>query len=179
MLKKPKCLLNIFKRFKIRKTVSAEKNSLPFKIDGEEKILRAVYSPINLTRNKKRLNNGFYKPQAGSDEISVNRLDYTTPTFVKKLALMFENTESRRNYFGFSLLKAFEIREIGFDVVYTPLKEPVENPFHSDIKIGYMVERGVQLPSEVSYKIKKMTEKSRLYKDLDPNSEEWVGDELI
>lgn len=177
MLQKLKNFLNLFKL-----SNSKHKSlivSLPNRINGDERIIRAVYSPINLHKNGEKVNNNFYKPRAGKDEISVNRLDFTTPTFLKELAKFFENTSQRRSYFGFSLLKASEIEDSGLRTVYSPLKEPINNPFHADIKIGYVVERGVQLPSEISHKIKNITEKSRFYSDPNPDSKEWNGDKLI
>lgn len=177
MLKRLKNFLNLFKL-----SSSKDKNqkiSLPNKINRTETIIRAVYSPINLHKNGEKVNNSFYKPKAGEDEISVNRLDFTTPIFLKKLAKFFENTSERRNYFGFSLLKASEIEDSGLRTVYSPLKEPVYNPYHADIKIDYVVERGVQLPAEISHKIKNITVKSRFYSDPNPESKEWSGDNLI
>lgn len=171
MLQKLKNFLNLFK-------LSNSKVSLPNKISSKERIARAVYSPINLHNNGERVNNGFYKPKAGEDEVSVNRLDFTTPVFLKELAKFFESPKNRRSYFGFSLLKASEIESNELRIVYTPLKEPVENLFHADIKIDYVVEKGVQLPAEISYKIKKITEKSRFYRDPNPDFKEWNGEDL-
>src|SRR5690554_6621147 len=177
MLQKLKNFLSLFKPSNSKKNIS--NSLLPNEISSNEKIIRAVYSPINLHKNGKKVNNNFYKPKAGEDEISVNRLDYTTPIFLKKLAKIFDNPKERRNYFGFSLLKASEIEESDLRTVYSPLKEPIENPFHADIKIDYVVEKGVQLPAEISHKIKKITEKSRFYNDPNPDSKEWNGDGLI
>jgi hypothetical protein len=176
MLKRLKNFLNLFKlsNYKDKNL----KTSLPINIHGTEAIIRAVYSPINLHKNGKKVNNSFYKPRAGEDEISVNRLDFTTPIFLKELAKFFENTSERRSYFGFSLLKASEIEESELRTVYSPLTKPVDNPYHADIKIDYVVERGVQPPAEISYKIKNITVKSRFYSDPNPESKEWNGDKL-
>ena len=179
MLKKLKCLLNLSNLFRNKKKDKDNISLIPSEVDDNERIVRAIYSPINLTKNLKKLNNGFYKPQVGRDDISVNRLEFTTELFLKKLAIKFENKEYRRNYFGFSLLEAFEIRQFKFDIVSSPLKEPIENPFHGDIKIGYLVQRGVELPSEISFQIRKMTLKSRFYIDPNPNVDNWNGEKLM
>ena len=179
MLQKLKNFLNLFKLSNTNKKSSNKKIFFPNEISGNEKIIRAVYSPINLHKNGEKVNNSFYKPRAGEDEISVNRLDYTTPVFLKKLAKHFENTKESRSYFGFSLLKASEIEDSGLRTVYSPLSEPIDNPFHADIKIDYVVKKGIQLPSEISHKIKNITTKSRFYSDPNPESIEWKGNELI
>jgi hypothetical protein len=173
MLKTLKNFLNLFKRFNSK--VNNTELLLPEKIHINEKIVRAIYSPINLHKNGEKLNNNFFKPKAGEDDISVNRLDYTTFVFLKHLAKIFENPEYRRNYFGFSMLKVMEIEDSGLRVIYSPLKIPVKNPFHADIKIDYIVEKGKELPAEVNYKIKKLTEKSRLFRDPNPDSKVWNG----
>jgi hypothetical protein len=176
MLKKLINWLVSFRLFNKKKKVVI---SFPNEIDDDEKIIRAIYSPINLHKNKSKINNNFYKPRAGEDEISVNRLDYTTPVFLKNLAKAFQNIEGGRNYFGFSLLKASEIRENKFRVEFSPIKEPIENPYHADIKINFTVEKGVPLDSELSHKIKNLTVQSRFYPDPQPDSIEWNGSELI
>lgn len=173
MLQKLKNFLSSFKLSNSKEII------VPVEIEGKEKIIRAVYSPINLHNNGEKVNNNFYKPRAGEDEISVNRLDYTNPLFLKNLAKFFENPKERRTYFGFSLLNAFEIENIGFKTVYSPLKTPIVNPFHADIKIGFVVEKGKELPSEISYKIRKITEKSRFYIDPNPDLKDWKGKDLL
>lgn len=179
MLQKLKNFLNLFKPSKSKKKSLNKKDLLPNKISGDEKIIRAIYSPINLHKSGKKVNNNFYKPRAGEDEVSVNRLDFTSIIFLKNLAKYFENNKERRSYFGFSILKASEIEDSGLRTVYSPLNEPVSNPFHADIKIDYIVEKGVQLPAEISYKIKNITTKSRFYSDPNPELKEWNGENLI
>lgn len=171
MVKKLKNLLNISKLFK--GILPTSKRDIPSEIVDSEKIVRAVYSPVNLDKKRRRLNNNFYKPPNDSDEVSVNRLDYTTFHFLKELALRFENTESRRNYFGFAELNASTIRSVDFDVVYSPIIKPVENLFHSDIKTEYLVERGVPIPAEIKSKMLKLSKKAILIEDGNPSEMNW------
>tara|TARA_R110001583_G_scaffold195093_1_gene369022 strand:- start:1030 stop:1539 length:510 start_codon:yes stop_codon:yes gene_type:complete len=169
-------LLNLFKLFKkkAQKTIT-----LPNDIDNSEKIARSIFSPVNVTKSGELKNNVFRSPPI-IDEVSVNRLDYTNATFLKKLSKQIENPSQKRSYFGFAILKAFEIREHNnADIIYSPISEPIKNPFHADIKIGYIKKKGEELPAEISFELKKMTERSRFYIDPDVNSEEWLGNELI
>ena len=152
---------------------------LPKIIADNEKIIRAIYSPINLHKNKQGLNNNFYRPPADSNEVSVNRFDFTDVGFLKTLAKRFQNPEHRRVYFGFAILDAFDIRTDELEVVYSPLTEPVVNPFHADIVFEHTVKRGEQLPAEVSYKIKQLTQKARFYEDPQPDKDDWNGEELV
>ncbi len=167
-------LKNLLDRFRIE--IPFQNKKLPSKVSNSEKIARAVYSPINFKKGK--LNNNFYKPPADSDEISVNRLDYTNPDFLKKLAINFENIEYDRNYFGFSVLNASEIRSLNFDIEYSPIFKPLKNIYHSDIKINYTVEKGVPLPSELRLRLRELNKLSRVYEDRSPSSKQWMGDKL-
>jgi hypothetical protein len=130
-----------------------------------------VFSPINVNK-KQELKPNVFKPPAGSEDISVNRLDYTTPSFCKKHGKMNESPASNRNYFGIALLHAKEITECGCDIKHTPLKK---NLSHADIKIGYKPMKGEQLPSEVQQKVKRLTKFARLFIDPDPKTPKWTG----
>lgn len=176
MLQNLKNLLNLFKVFKRKKR---KIKTLPNNINDSEKIARSIFSPVNVTKKGELKANAFRSPPL-IDEVSVNRLDYTNATFLKKLSKQIENPNQKRNYFGFAILNAIEIREHNnADIIYSPISKPIENIFHADIKIGYIKKKGEELPAEISYEIKKMTEKSRFYIDPDLNSEEWLGNKLI
>ena len=110
--------------------------------------------------------------------MSVNRFGFTDAVFLKTLAKQFQNPEHRRVYFGFAILDALDIRASELDIIYSPLTEPVINKFHADIIFEHTVKRGEQLPAEVSYKIRQLTQKARFYEDPQPDNEDWSGEEL-
>ena len=85
MIKKLKNLLTSFKGFKIE-----FRQNIPQLIANDEKIVRSIFSPINLNKNQTLKFNAF-RPPANSDEISVNRLNYTTPSFCKALSKKMAN----------------------------------------------------------------------------------------
>jgi hypothetical protein len=181
-----KKILNYFqrllKRFKIKKEDnsidSVQTIELPQEISNEEKIARFVFSPINVNPKTGKLKANCYRPPSGYDEVSVNRLDFTDANFLKSIALKMQNIN--RNYFGFGVINTVDIRNSASDIVYTPKNELSDyNPFHSDIKIGYIVVAGEELPSEINNKIQKMTLSTRLYKDKNPELIDWTGDELL
>ncbi len=175
--------LRLLKRFKREKK---EENSidptetidLPQEITDDEKISRFVFSPINVNPKTGKLKSNCYRPPSGYDEVSVNRLDFTNANFLKAIALKMQN--STRNYFGFGIINTIDIRNADSDIVYTPKNEVSDyNPFHSDIKIGYTVISGEELPAEINNKIQKMIKSTRLYKDKNPELDDWTGDELL
>lgn len=171
--------------FNKNETLSSDEINLfiSSEFDLEEKISRSVFSPINLRKDKKLRNNSFTTP-SGIDEVSVNRLNYTTCHFIKKISKKIANPSEDRNYCGVAIIDVKEIHESESEIQYSPTKinlptEIIDNPFHSDIKIGYVKEFGKPLPVEFSYKVDLMVQKARFYFDETPDSENWEGVDLV
>jgi len=178
-------LKRLKKYLKSLKFCNSSTELLPKLIENNEKIARSIFSPANFNKNGS-INANTFKSPVGIDEVSVNRLSYTSADKCKQLSKRIEQPNNRRKYFGIAILNAIEIRDIDADIIYSPILVPLEerNIFHSDIIIGYIKqkvkvgEQGIPLPSEISYKIKELTKKARLYKDPSPNSNEWTGSVL-
>ena len=173
MIKK---LIEFLTSLKLFNKNGTNKVNLPTYVDNPEKIVKVIFSPLNVKSDKKSIKSNTYRGPAGKDEVSVLRLDYCTPTFCKKLGKEIEKPKEKKAYFGFSLLTAKKIRNVGADVEYTPKED---NVFHADIKIGYIPEIGQQLPAEYKFKVDEMTNASRFYIDPRPDSNEWEGEDLI
>jgi len=170
-------LFNFFKRRK-KETQSL---NIPDTVLDSEKIVRSIFSPIYLHKKRKTLLPIAFRSPRNIDEVSVNRLDYTTPDFCKTVSKKIENQENRKSYFGLAVLKAEEIHQVDANVVYSPIHQPKNeiNLFHSDIKIGYVLKTGDELPAEFQYKVKKMCELARLYPDQNPEAIKWNGGKLV
>lgn len=176
MVKRLKNFLNLSALFKKKKKAIY----LPEKVDDVEKISRSIFSPINVNKSNQLKTNAF-RSRKDEDEVSVNRLDYTTPNFCKAFSKKIEQPDNNRNYFGLAILSTEEIRNIDADVISSPVKEPKEliNPFHADLTVGYIVKKGEEIPAEISYKVKKITQTARFYKDPNPTDLNWTGNDLI
>ncbi|ALU75171.1 hypothetical protein AUW17_07805 [Tenacibaculum dicentrarchi] len=172
------------------RVVSNEDNSneeviidIPNDFSELEKITRTIFSPMNVKKDDSLRNNAFTTP-ANLDEVSVNRLNYTTPNFIKKISKFISNPDKGRSYLGIAVIDVKEIYESDSDIVYTPNEITIdettlENKFHSDIKIGFVKEAGNQLPMKYVYKVEQMVQKSRFYKDNNPDSESWESGDLV
>ena len=174
-----KFLKNIFTRSKKLESSSIKISS---SFEELEKITRSIFSPVNIKKDDSLRNNSFTTP-SGKDEISVNRLDYTTPDFIKKLGKLISNPEHNRSYYGVAVIDVGEIYECKSDIVYSPTEikftdTVVQNPFHSDIKIGFEKEVGKPLPMNFAYKVEQMVNRSRFYKDHHPHEAEWLDGDL-
>ncbi|MEI9958656.1 MAG: hypothetical protein WDM90_20635 [Ferruginibacter sp.] len=182
MIRKLKELLTLFLSW-VNKIFNRKKisSNLPNTIAESERIARSIFSTINIDKKKGTLKPNAFRTPSGKDEISVNRLDYTTADFCKSEAKRNEMPASDRNYFGLAILYKHEITDFNFQVVYTPILTPPEqaNPYHADIKIGFIPEKGKELPIELSHKINTLTKIARFYKDPTPHTDSWNGGNLV
>jgi hypothetical protein len=150
---------------------------LPSEISDTEKLCRAIFSPINL-KNGNLKSNSFRTPP-GKDEVSVNRLDFTTSMFCKSEAKS-NQTPPDRNYYGFAIINQGEVLRVDCITIYTPITTSgKENYFHADIKIGYIPKKGEELPSQFRKKVDDLTKKARFYKDPNLGLDTWEGENLV
>tara|TARA_R110001592_G_scaffold205863_2_gene456458 strand:- start:1849 stop:2370 length:522 start_codon:yes stop_codon:yes gene_type:complete len=170
--------LNLFQNFNLKKILGLrkKKEAYPELISDSEKITRVLLYPQHIHKNKGTLMKSAFRPPAGLDEISVLRHDYSGADFCKEWGRKIESPENGRNYFGVACLRAEEIREVKADVFYSPQDD---NPYHGDIKIGYVPEQGKSLPAEIQLKIDTLAKKARLYKDSSPTIGGWSGGDII
>ncbi|MGR3302458.1 MAG: hypothetical protein ACUZ8I_08120 [Candidatus Scalindua sp.] len=163
---------------KLYNKIFANKVDLPDDIDDPEKIVRVLFYPSMVTKDKQRLRPIAFRPQAEQSGVSVMRQSYCTPTFCKRHGKKFQSPGNKRAYFGFGLLTAEKIRSFDADIVYTPDIEN-NNPYHADIEIGYILTKGEQLPAEYQLKVDGMVKAAKLYIDPSPHSNKWEEVDLI
>lgn len=165
--------------FGSKKSSEKDNPNLPKLIGNDERLCRAIFSPININKNGTSIKPNAFKTPDNKDEISVNRLNFTTPHFCKTLAKKKPPT-TLRNYHGFAILFLREVLEVDCTCTYTPILKPIEeiNYFHSDIHIGYIPIGGVWI-AEMTKKADDLSKKSRFYKDPNPSSQIWEGKELL
>lgn len=171
-------LISLGKLFKRREIQLIE---LPQIITSDERLCRAIFSPINIDKKSGKLKSNAFRTPSEKDEISVNRLNYTFATFCKVEAKRNENSNQGRSYFGLAIIYQHEVESSDCETVYTPITKPKEkrNPFHADIRIGYIPKKGEELPSRFRKKVDDMVKYSRFYPDPDTDKQNWTGSELI
>jgi len=81
---------------------------VPSDVSDDERILRAIYSPHHLDKN--RLRQCAYDPTPSTDEISVMRLEYMGPHACKRKARSFNNPKHKKEYRGFAVLGVSAVR---------------------------------------------------------------------
>lgn len=160
--------MNIFPFFRKNK----KNERLPHEFSDSEKIVRSIFSPINLKKDGTGLNPNAFRSPAGIDEVSVNRLSHTNADFCKRHGKSIENPNANRSFCGLALLYVNQILSTGSEIKYTPKSD---NIYHADIKIGFIPVKGQPLPSQFQKKVKELAEKSKLFRDDNPSSNSWGG----
>lgn len=150
---------------------------IPNSFGNNERIVRVLYFPKYIKKDGSGIKSNAFRTPAEVDEVSVIRLEYSSADFCKAHGKKNENHKDERSYFGLSVLKVNEIKSCGADIKFTP--DIPSNPAHSDITIGFIPVKGVQLPSEFQFKVDELARKARLFKDPNILEEKWNGDELI
>ena len=170
-----KKFLNWLLNFNCSKNVK-EDCQIPETISGDERIVRVLQYPSHITKKDETIKMQAFRTPAGKDEVSVIRQSYSGTVFCKKWGQKIEVPEEGRKYFGLACLLAKEIREQEAEVIYTPKGNHF---YHSDIKIGYIPIKGEPLPSKFSLKVDTLAKTARLYKDPNPPSNDWQGEEVL
>jgi hypothetical protein len=146
---------------------------IPQTIDESEEIVRVLLSPIHINKSDE-IKPYAFQPPANSEDISVNRLSYTTLYICKKQGLIMQN--DRNSFWGLGIMKAQNIKQVGFDIEYSPIQnhpQYADNLAHADIKIGYIKQEGEPLPIDITLKIKELIRLTQLEKDPNPTLEIW------
>lgn len=144
-------------------------------INNYETILRTIFSPVHLNKKKNKLVPGAFRAPKGSNEVSVDRLDYTTINDCKIKAKSMES-ESRL-YFGVAAASAGNIRSVrGVQVESSPLEN---NKCHADILYDFVLEAGEEASHEDLYKVRQIAKQFRLFLDPDSTSDTWNGEDVV
>ena len=151
--------LQLFKN----KEVPSVHQEIPDCVEDIEIVVRVIFYPRNVTKDKKTLKANAFRSPSGIDEVSVIRLNYSNEDFCKQHGKNIQNPKDEREYFGLAKISCFNVRNIRADVVSTPLES---NLAHADIKIGYICQKGEELPSVYRLKVDEMAKKAILYEDL-------------
>jgi hypothetical protein len=154
--------------------------SVPEGIEDREKIVKVVFNPLNINAK------GGVKPNAfrvNTDDLSVNRLDYTTLNFCKRQGVQLEASSKPqmkdKNFYGIALLFAEEIRSMA-TLVYKPIKRPIKhtNKAHAEIVVGYNKKSDAGQVSSAEYNLAtdELAKKARLYTDKKENLKVWESE---
>ena len=144
-----------------------DKNNVPDFVSNAEDVIRVLLTPIHI-KKENELKPYTFRPPKNSQDISVNRRAFTDFDTCKKQGLKMEKED--KHFWGFGIISVQAIRDIGFQVVYSPNEH---NIAHSDIQIGEITKEGQPLSDETNLKIKRLMSKTTLVLDPNPNTDNW------
>lgn len=155
---------------------------VPEKIEDGEKIVKVVFNPLNINAK------GGVKPntfRVSTDDLSVNRLDYTTLNYCKRqgirLDLKSKPAMKDKNFYGIALLFVSEIKTFA-DILFKPITIPIKdtNKAHAEVAFGYnkVTGAGQVSSSQYNYATEELAKIARLYIDEKDNAKRWESDNV-
>lgn len=151
---------------------------IPEEFGEAEIILKGVYDPMNFNRTGVKKN--IFIPPAGSDELSVIRLAYSTLIRCKFHCKFIETPN--RNYWGFAkIIKQQIYSVIGCSLVHTPQTYPTYTFMeHADLKLPFSrpINANEPLPIDDDRIVEQLYSLASTHKDDDVANDDWVGDAL-
>lgn len=164
---------------------------IPPRIAGDERILRTVFSPINVSEKngKPKLKPSFMRPPSQPDEddpshmsnkLSTTRYDYAGLQFCREHARAHQS-DPMRHYWGFGKFVVADLEQpfnaqgllCSCKMKNKPAKD---NPAHANIDLGFRLHEGETLDSRISEYLKHLVNKAEVIKDPEPTSPQWTGD---
>jgi hypothetical protein len=147
----------------------------PVQIQKDELLVRALYCPYHVKNNK--LDKAAFKPQKGSNKISVMRHDWLKSDGCKTQAKRLQR--DGKKYVGFAALCAIEITTAGATVVDS--RQEYEG--HADIQIKWTRGGGgepgpPEEMMEINAVAKMLRDSARYFPDPDPDHQRWMGKEI-
>lgn len=154
-------------------TSSTNMDNVPNSFEKGEKLTRIIFSPFHIDTKNNRLKPAAFKSPSGKDEVSVTRINYTDAHFCKKEGKKMETSE--KTFQGLATISYEKVVELGAFVRVSKLNT---NPFHADIYYGMILERGESAPAELNLTLKNISQFAKYFKDINPNSETWEGEDI-
>lgn len=149
---------------------------VPINIDGDERIIRAIYSPYHVDKHN-NLKHQAYNPTPGTDEISTMRMEHMGAAFCRRKAKTFENPAKRKVLAGLAVLTSSAVVKNGMSVVDS------RQHFcgHADIRLLIPELRGVPkgepYPPELGKRVtdlkKELLKASTFFSDPQPDKGNW------
>ncbi len=153
------------------------KADIPFQIADSERIARLLLCPQHVNRSGS-LKAAAFKPPPDSNEISVNRFEYSNENECKRQGLKLASGSSiassqKPKFQGIALFLAQIVSDMpDCELQYAPSRD---NPAHANILYPFKTERGVPLTENQKKIVSIIVEACNLYLDESENPL-WAGE---
>ncbi len=147
---------------------------VPDNFKEDEKLVRIIFSPFHIDKkNPTKITHIAFRSPSGIDEVSVNRLNFTTATFCKNQGQAM-NSEAK-TFSGLASIRHAIVLDLG---AYVRITKQETNPFHADIYYGIILQKGEPAPAELNLILKNLARKAYFYPDTHLNSNNWEGEDV-
>jgi hypothetical protein len=149
-------------------------DNIPNILEEDEKLVRIIFSPFHIDKkNPTKLAPNAFRPPSGIDEVSVNRLSYTTADACKQHGKSMDS--DNKSFFGLASIRYSAILEAN---AFARVSKLDNNPSHADIYFGVILQKGEPAPAEINFALKELVSKARYFPDPDRASNMWLGEDI-
>ena len=149
-------------------------DAIPDILEEDEKLVRIIFSPFHIDKkNPTKLTPNAFRPPAGLDEVSVNRLSYTTANACKQHGKSMDS--ANKTFFGLATIRYKAVLACN---AFARVSKLDNNPVHADIFLGVVLQKGEPAPAEINLILKELAKNARYFADPDRASVEWLGDDI-
>jgi hypothetical protein len=152
--------------------------NLPTEVSESENIVRAVIFPYHFDRKKQKYTHRAFRPQPGTDRVSVIRLTHMGPDFCKRKGQELATDGGDKKYTGLAVITAAQIRSAGAEVYDVP----ADYCGHAEIGYGMIVTRDEPPDSALNKRLTELTKQifklAVYHEDPDPTALTWTGGPL-
>jgi hypothetical protein len=137
-------------------------------------LVRLIFSPFHIDKkNPSKLTPNAFRPPSGIDEVSVNRLSYTTADACKQHGKSIDS--DNKTFFGLASIRYTAVLEAN---AFARVSKLDANPSHADIYFGVILQKGEPAPAEINLALKELAAKSRYFPDPNTESATWLGEDI-
>jgi hypothetical protein len=144
---------------------------IPVVVANEETVVRALRE---CHVRKGKLRDNVFRPQAGTDEVSVMRHTYMKSDACKTKAQEIASGDPNNPYVGLAAITVESVRSVGSEV--TDSRE--EFCGHAHISHGMVIPVDEPPDPAVSLRIRALNVKARLLIDPAPDTQTWTGEQI-
>ena len=149
-------------------------DNIPNILGEDEKLVRIIFSPFHIDKkNPTKLTPNAFRPPAGLDAVSVNRLAYTTAGACKQQG-RFMNSETK----AFCGLASIRYTVVIESKAFARASQLADNPSHADIYFGIVLQKGEPAPAEINFVLKELAAKACYFPDPHKEVLEWLGGDV-
>jgi hypothetical protein len=149
-------------------------DTIPNTLGEDEKLVRIVFSPFHVDKkNPTKLTRNAFRPPPEIDEVSVNRLSFTTANDCKRNGKVM-NSDIKK-FVGLASIKYTSIVESN---AFARVSKLPNNLSHADIFFGFPLKRGEPLPLQMIPILDALTAKAAYFQDTNQDVDIWTGEDI-